>query len=363
MKNTFKMFLAVLSSLVISVQSFAGDLSVTGSAEATYIIGGTDDSNSKGLGITNELKFSASGEFGNGYTWAYGMAVDFANASGANAENDDTSLVLGLDNLGTVGIFISDGGLSQELAYGIGAYAVGSDAVNVGSLERGRDVSDYNNVQYHLPSGLLPFGITAKVGYAPNLSATDGASGKEGNAIENTTSQSGIGTSQKVGQDASMYQITAKPVDGLTVGVDYFRADGSTATDQQYESGNAFAKYAMGPIVVGYGKTLIAPNLNVADSSGIQLYDNTQYGVQFAVNENMSVSATKEKSERQTQGAITAGQTSRTKTKIEAEVDTFAVAYNVGGATLAITKSTSDNAGYTTSKQVDMTLVSLKMAF
>jgi len=359
MKNTFKMFLAVLSSLVISVSSYAGELSVSGSAEATYIIGGTDDSNSKGLGIGNELNFTASGEFGNGYTWSYSMELDGADA----AANDDSALVLGLADLGTVGIFISEGGLSQELSYGVGAYAVGSDAVNVGGLERGRDVSDYNNVQYHLPSGVLPFGITAKAAYAPNLNAADGASAKEGNTVETNTSASGIGSATQIGKDASMYQVTASPIDGLTVGADYIKANGSTATQQTYEAGNAFVKYAMGPVVVGYGQTRIAPNTNKASSTSIQRYDNEHYGIQFAVNENMSISATKEKSERQTQGAITVGQTTRTKTTREVTVDSYAVAYNIGGATLAITKSEADDAGYTPGKQVDMTLVSLKMAF
>ncbi len=35
-----------------------------------------------------------------------------------------------------------------------------------------------NNVQYHTPAGLLPFGITAKVAYAPNLSEGEGTSTK-----------------------------------------------------------------------------------------------------------------------------------------------------------------------------------------
>ena len=358
MKNTFKMFLAVLSSLVISVSSYAGELSVSGSAEATYIIGGANDSNSKGLGISNELNFTASGEFGNGYTWSYSMELDGADA----AANDDSALVLGLADLGTVGIFVSEGGLSQELSYGVGSYAVGSDAVNTGGLERGRDLSDYNNIQYHLPAGVLPFGITAKAGYAPNLNAADGASAKEGNAVEGNTSASGISTATQVGKDASMYQLTATPIDGLTVGVDYFTANGSTATKQKYEAGNAFAKYAMGPVVIGYGVTRIAPNVGTA-STDIAEYDNRHYGIQFALNDQISVSANKETSERSTAGIITAGQTTRTKTTVEAETTTYQAAYNIGGATLALVKSTSDDAGYSANKEVDMTLVSLKMAF
>ena len=68
MKNTLKTFVAVLSSLVICGSSFAGELTVNGSAETSYVIGGTNDSNSKGFGIANEMTFTAAGEFGNGYT-------------------------------------------------------------------------------------------------------------------------------------------------------------------------------------------------------------------------------------------------------------------------------------------------------
>ena len=172
MKNMFKTILAIFSSLVISTSAFAGELSVSGSAEASYIIGGTDDSNSKGLGISNEISFTASGEFGNGYTWAYKMNLD----EGAAIANDDTALVIGLGNMGNAGIFISDGGLSTEFSHGAGAYAVGSDVINTGSIKMGSmDISNYNNVQYHTPAGLLPFGITAKVGYSPNLAAPKGS--------------------------------------------------------------------------------------------------------------------------------------------------------------------------------------------
>lgn len=362
MKNTLKTFVAVLSSLVICGSSFAGELTVNGSAETSYVIGGTNDSNSKGFGIANEMTFTAAGEFGNGYTWASKIALDFTPGSGGAADQDDTSLVLGLGDLGTVGVFVSDGGLSQELGYGIGAYAVGSDAIDVGGFHRGLDVSNYGNIQYHLPA-ILPFGMTVKAAYVPNLSSNDGNSIDEGNTIETTKSESGIGSAIKAGDDASMYQVTAKPIDGLTIGADYFTVGGATNVGKQnYESGNAFVKYAMGPFAVGYGKTLIAPNTSGA-TGDVTEFDNTQYGIQFAVNENLTVSATKEKSEQTTKATIVAEAATAVKTKKEGTVDTYAVAYNIGGATLAISKMEADNAGYTIGKQVDATLISLKMAF
>ena len=360
MKNMFKTLLAIFSSLVISASAFAGELSVSGSAEATYIIGGTDDSNSKGLGVSNELNFTASGEFGNGYTWSYSMELD--NASTAN---DDTQLVLGLADLGNAAICISECGLSTELSYGVGAYGVGSDIVNTGSIKFGSlDVSSYNNVQYHTPAGLLPFGITAKVGYVPNTAGAAGSSSKEGNTVENTTNADGVATAAGIGTDASMYQISASPIDGLTVGADYFRADGSTATSQQPEGGNYFAKYAMGPFVVGYAKSLVAPGFSqTTGTAANQLYDTDAYGIQFAVNEDFTISYNNEKSQLTTNAGVEAGETTATKTRVETTVDTYQVAYNIGGATLALVKSEADNAGYTTNKEVSATLISLKMAF
>ena len=77
----------------------------------------------------------------------------------------------------------------------------------------------------------------------------------------------------------------------------------------------------------------------------------------------MSVSYNKEKSTLTTSTGVKAAQTTSTKTKIEADVDTYQVAYNIGGATLAIVKSEADNAGYIANKEVSATFISLKMAF
>ena len=69
MNKLNKLLVAVLSSLLVSASAFAGDLAVTGSAKASYAING-GDSNNKGLGISNELKFAATGDLDNGFTWS-----------------------------------------------------------------------------------------------------------------------------------------------------------------------------------------------------------------------------------------------------------------------------------------------------
>ena len=150
MKNITKLAIVLLSSSLISLSAVAGELAVSGSANASYVINGGDSNNSnKGLGISNELMFKASGELDNGYTWAYHTELDMAD--GGVASNDDTALVLTLGDMGSFGIYDAEGGLSTELGYGIGALGVGQDFANVMTKIGGfgYDVSADPHVEYH----------------------------------------------------------------------------------------------------------------------------------------------------------------------------------------------------------------------
>ena len=167
MKNILKTIAVLVSSSLISLSAVAGELSVTGSANASYVISGGQNNDGKGIGISNELKFSASGELDNGFTWKYHTELDMAD--GGAASNDDTALVIGLGDLGTLGIYDAEGGLSTELAYGIGAVGVGHDYANTMTrIGIGSDVSSEAHVAYYTPAGLLPFGIEVAAGYAPH---------------------------------------------------------------------------------------------------------------------------------------------------------------------------------------------------
>ena len=66
MRNITKTLLVLVSSISISFAAVAGEVTLTGSAKASYTIGGTDDAMDKGIGVSNELKVAASGELDNG---------------------------------------------------------------------------------------------------------------------------------------------------------------------------------------------------------------------------------------------------------------------------------------------------------
>ena len=352
MKNITKTLLVLVSAVSLSVSAIAGELTLSGAAKASYKIGGATDSASKGIGVGNELNATASGEMDNGFTWSYSMELD--PADGGTATNDDSQLVIGMNNLGTIGFFDSEGGLSQELAYGVGALGVGTDYGNTMTVAYGLDVSNYPNVQYHLPADLLPMGMTAKVGYAPNMA--DG----QGNSFK---SSGPANTENITGNQLTGYTVGIAPMDGLKINADFHSADGQTTTAvQKSESGSIGAQYAIGNFKVGYNQGYYAVGL-ANKNAAVSKYENTAYGIEFAVNDSLSISYNEEKSEAFTDVAIAAGAASGTKTSVEAEMEVIQVAYIFGGATLGVHIADVGNADYVTAKDEKLTVFTIAMDF
>ena len=160
----------MLTSISLFGSANAGELSVSGTAKATYNVESGGIQAGKGLGITNELNFTATGETDAGYTWSYSMELDpdaVAAANGA-AQNDDTKLTLSTP-YGTVGMFISEGGLDVEDAASQSVYSRPTDMGGSDGTVDNFTIDAYNNLQYHTPADLIPFGGSLKVAYAPDL--------------------------------------------------------------------------------------------------------------------------------------------------------------------------------------------------
>ena len=351
MNKITKILVVLFSVLSLNVSAFAGELSVTGTAKASYNIGGADRNAGKGLGITNEIGLGASGELDNGMTWAYAIALDPAAASTVN--NDDQSLTL-TTPYGTVGAFITAGGLSTETGWGIGANGVGNDFASVMTAVYGEDISNYHNVQYHTPAGLLPFGVVAKVGYAPNLANTTTTAAD--------FKSDGTVNGQELGASATHYQLSASPIDGLSIGADYFETSGGYTTGQKPTAGNAYVKYTNGPVTIGYREGYSDVGITAKNTAKTN-YLNEAYGIQVALNDQVSVSYSTEKSTAKTRAAIVAGAAGNVKTEVESSVDHLMIAYNIGGATLGLTRIDASDSDYTSALDETKTILSIAMAF
>ena len=384
MNKLSKILFAIILSLSVVNFAQAGELTVTGSAEATYTITSSDsatasNNTNKAIGISNELDFNASGEFGNGLTWTYQVQLD-PNAGGQYSFNDDTSLVIGTP-YGNFGIFQTEGDLNTHLAYSVAAYAPGQDIGSSGGYQGGTGMNSYNNIAYHSPAGLLPFGTVFKaaVSNGDNIQSNDAAN---------------AGTTEGKGNVES-YQITAKPIDGLTVGASYLEInDSGDATKPDYKTGGGYAKYTLGQFAVGVGRHYVEPNIrttvNTADAlthkwnqpvttyytenttgaisstvndyvNGLKYFENDALSVAFAVNENFSVSYDKLVS---TANISVQSETNvNTSQDRDLEITTLQAAYNIGGAVISVSQKDIENKDYAQGVDLKEYMFGLKMAF
>jgi outer membrane protein OmpU len=364
MKTIMKTLFVALTSFALLSSANAGELSVTGSAKATWT-NVSDTQSGKQIGIANELLFSASGELDNGYTWTYSVALDPTTAGNTDtpastsvapqgsAINDDQSLNIGMPGLGTLGINVSAGGFNAKYGWSADAYTVMSDTGKSEGITYSSDLGGTSNIQFATESGLLPLGIVLQAGYG--YAKDDGDS-------TNASGHAGADTK-------TAYGVTVKPIDGLTLGATYTTigvyGDG-TKHGQDEETGAYYAKYSAGPVTVGYGRSLNAPTLangtsattigtSSTGSSIVEYYENTGFSIGYALNDAVRVSYTDEKAERK---MITSSTTT-----FDVNLASYQIAYNIGGATVSLVRQDVENAAYTNNNDWTETLIGIAMAF
>jgi hypothetical protein len=387
MKNVIKLALVLITSLSLGFSANAGTLSVSGTAKATYDIlssgGNAGNDLGKGLGITNELNFTAAGELDNGWTWNYSMELDpnAVAADNGSPQNDDTQMTL-TTPYGTVGLMISEGGLNKQLGFSAAAYATGIDT-GVGAIIDPVDLGSYNNIQYHSPVGLLPFGIQFKAGFSPSADTGNAASGNDQGVVAtsaNTFDDVIFGAadakadfSPNAVDSVTEYSVTATPVDGLTVNASYVDVNSNivaSSTAQTYEGGAINAKYAYGPFTIGYGKTYVSPYVATGTAVNTEraLYlETTDLSLGYAVNDQLSISYETSSSDAKLVAVSKLGV--NTKSTNSQDSTTIQAAYTMGGMTLAVSQSQVDGDGYSKEEtganrtDVKETIFAVTMAF
>jgi outer membrane protein OmpU len=346
MKTIMKTLLVSIASLSVMFSANAGELTVSGTAKATYnTVQGGQAAN--GIGVTNELNFTASGEMDNGYTWSYSMELDPSTAStdtGGQANNDDTQISLTMGDLGTIKACVSECGNNKKYAFDQSAYTAMSDTGFSEGIQYPADAGGYASIQYHTPE--LP--------YSTKLSAAYGQPKADG--------QSGNATIAD-GDSIEEFSLSTSPVDGLTMSASIYSvkdyADGVVTQDQLEEGGAYAVEYAYGNITVGAGKSFLAPQLleanRAAGATEVEHYENTGLSVGYAVNDDLSLSITRETSEANYRTSATVN--------YDIEMDSVQIAYNLGGATLSIARADYENINYTNGDDVTETIVAMSFAF
>ena len=325
---------ALCGSLAAISAANAGDLSVSGGADMTWV------SQEKAVvgnpvGIGSNMTFSGSGELENGWT----VDLSIAHANGAAYSN--TNVVIGLPGMGDVRIDqgVSGTGIQRmdDITPTVWEEADGGITAGINKI---MGVSAGANIEI-TPTDSMPDGLTARFAFAKDA---DG----------NTTNDKGVGGDS--GLLGSGWDLTLEATDalhgvtGLTVYGGISRVDqvqNSATHDGDKEEEVYGIKYAMGAFSLGWQQSDEDTGITATAS-----YENTAYGITFNVNDDLSIGYNHVESDQ-------------SGSAIDPEADSFQIAYTMGGASIRLMEQSVKNQTYSSAATADFdaTIISLGLAF
>ena len=291
MTNIKKLGLSALAGSLVAVSAQAGEMSVTGSANVTYVTG-KNAAAGKSIGTDKDVAFTGTGELDNGWTFTVSTLLTDAYS----VSSSYTSMTMG--SLGTVSFGLDTGGANYKYDEEVPqAYEQMSDAQN-NSANRIGNFGDTNMIVYNSPSFDLG-GVTASfdLEYSPNVAAMvlvklyDG-----GSATVNEDFGSATGAGVTLSYDALKFGIYGAEIERT--------AEGNTEISDAFE-GAWYVNYSFGPVAVGYTESYMdggangtPEDVNTAKDVGSNtrtangFFEGNQMSIAFNVNENFSVSYT-----------------------------------------------------------------------
>jgi outer membrane protein OmpU len=354
MKTITKVGLSALCGSLAAISSAnAGDLNVKGGATATWSSNQGDNTGNP-IGLSSGITFTGAGELDNGSTFS--LTLTNADQSAFSA----ASIAIVTPTMGKISIAAADGG------NGIGGYddkmptaweeTWGTSLATGIDLAKG--VGSSMNVAYTTPTLT---GTTLSIAWAP----------QNGGGVNNDKASGGDkGDNLGTGVD---FMVNTNQ-DLLGAGIQSFvgysnterDAASKTGTDgdpyQDREEGVLGAIVTVGPVVVGLQKTIEYTG-NTQTETDVWGYANTGYGLSFNVNDNLSLSYGKMESKK---GFVSKDSNEGGSTDtVKMIVESYQVAYTIGGASLKIAESEVENQTYSkaTGMDKDGTTIALSLAF
>ena len=336
MKNITKVGLSALAGALAFTSVNAGEMSLSGSMEASYTKKGGMNTSSQPLGMDKELSITGSGELDNGVGVAYKQTT-----TDALAFSDSELVFTGVPMLGDASIALTSTGSPISAIDDVTPTAFEEANATVGSIDDVNGSDGTYGIRYTLADA---FGSGVKVDamYFFQHGAGD-ANADNGTASADNGNEEG-------------YEITLQGsvpmVDGLSLGAGYaMLANSAQATansdDEDDHEGTIYAKYSVGALSLGAQRGVVSqPGAN-------DLSFDTQYlGISYAVSDNLSVSYNEIESEKSQEGTF-----------VEQDMDSISISYTMGGMTIGFVDAEADNASYTVGKTQSARSVSLSVAF
>jgi outer membrane protein OmpU len=320
MNNLKKIGLTALAGTLAATTANAGTLSVGGTADIVYQTHGEGSSTANPFSHSQTLSFSGSGDLDNGMT---------VNYSSSNTGGTFTASTVAIDmgDAGTIGLYsnLADGG-------GISAY---QDVIPTA----GEQVWDDTGVTTHggTASGVTDMGSRANLAY--------------NNSFGDITFSADWARSAE-GAEGSVVLVYDNLIDGLSLGYGVGETQEAANTTVSTDLETLFVKYTTGPIVVGAQRSVVTPAVSNGTSADTSEKTRDHFGVSFAVNENLSISAGRSDLD------FGSGSTLRDQTD-----SGISASYTMGSTTVGfVHNKTADEAGVLNA-DYDVTEVSLTFAF
>ena len=292
MINLKKVGLTALAGSLVAVSATAGEISVTGSANVTYVTG-KDNAAGKSIGTDKDVAFTGTGELDNGWTFTVSSLLTDA----MSISSSYTSLTMG--SLGTVSFGTDTGGSNYKYDEEVPqAYEQMSDAQN-NTANRVGNFHDTNMIVYNSPAFDLG-GVSASfdIEYVPTVaqSGTSVLVNDGGDVTENNDFGSGKSLGVTLSYDALKVGVYGAELERTTPG---------TEAQDAFE-GTWYASYSMGPVSIGYTESYMDTGANgaaelatAAKTEGTAnvrtangFFEGHQASIAFNVNENLSISYT-----------------------------------------------------------------------
>jgi outer membrane protein OmpU len=311
MNKVTKVGLTALATSLVSTASFAGELSVSGSASLTYT-GLDSNSGVNPWAMGDSVKFNGSGDLDNGMTVSVYYELD-------GGTYDDYNLKLGMGDMGTLsfsGASSSGSGVDSVKDIVPKAYTPVYEAANEvgGAADNGLLDTSGNNQTGQWGYDVNAAGFDLSVSYNPKPAAT--AEAETGYSV----SYSGL-------------------MDGLTLVYGVFD-DGDIA-----ENDTIGAKYTMGSVTAAIQST----NVDY-EATGSTDQDATHMGISMAVNDDLTVSAGRQEVE------FDGGTEDEVNTGIQAS-------YTMGSISFSTAINSVESAGGTAGKDAQASIFVASFAF
>ena len=333
--------LVALSFLFAVSTAHAGEMTVTGSMQATYQ-SEPDKTTGNPLGMDREIKFAGSTELDNGMNMS--VMQDFGD-DGAFGDGKITFGNVG----GMVDIYVGTDGSELDAIDDITPTAF-EEANGSGS----GTYQDVGGLAAEMGIGIkasLPIIGTVQAQYIPKV---DGAESADKTASGDTSGSVGSGVEVVVKTALGDLPVVGSFLGGNTLTLGYAEEEMERVanTTDRHEATVALTG-SIGNLSYGYQVEHIDAGQTVATTDAI-FYNVESIGLAYAVNDALSISYNMMEQKQHNVAADSA---------FEQETDAINIGYTVGGLTLGFQDASTDNANMVKNTKDDTRTISVKAAF